>query len=283
VLLSGATAQKAVAGFASGDSALVLGGTFADLPFAQGAKLPRGSLRFDPSSGLFGLVPVRSTGPFASADVRRMLSEAIDRDTFVTALRIPGLAARGTVLEPGLDGVPAPVPSAWFGTPLDQRRASLRDEASRKFGRAQMPTIRIALPQGPGADLLLRELQRDWGAIGFTVERAANPAAADFQLIDEVAPSSSPAWFVRRFRCAVVPVCDPQTDTLLDSARQSQVPAQRYALIGQAAGRIDDAQLFIPIAAPVRWSLVSDRIRGFAGNRFARHTLTGLEQKAGGD
>jgi peptide/nickel transport system substrate-binding protein len=42
---------------------------------------------------------------------------------------------------------------------------------------------------------------------------------------------------------------------------------------------MDDQQLFIPIAAPVRWSLVSNRIEGFAGNRFARHTLTSLEQK----
>ena len=42
---------------------------------------------------------------------------------------------------------------------------------------------------------------------------------------------------------------------------------------------MDEDQLFIPIAAPVRWSLVSDRIEGFAGNRFARHTLTSLEER----
>ena len=29
----------------------------------------------------------------------------------------------------------------------------------------------------------------------------------------------------------------------------------------------------------MRWSLVSERIQGFAGNRFAIHTLTGLEQR----
>ena len=44
---------------------------------------------------------------------------------------------------------------------------------------------------------------------------------------------------------------------------------------------IDDQQLFIPITAPIRWSLVSQRIQGFAGNRFARHTLTDLEVKPG--
>ena len=84
--------------------------------------------------------------------------------------------------------------------------------------------------------------------------------AADFALIDEVAPSSSAAWFVRRFRCGAVAVCDPQADQLMDAARTTPVPAQRYALLIQAAARIDDAQLFIPITAPVRWSLVSSAV-----------------------
>jgi [acyl-carrier-protein] S-malonyltransferase len=37
------------------------------------------------------------------------------------------------------------------------------------------------------------------------------------------------------------------------------------------------------LTAPVRWSLVSGRIQGFAGNRYARHTLTDLDQQPGGD
>jgi len=119
-------------------------------------------------------------------------------------------------------------------------------------------------------------------AIGLTVERAKG-GDADFALIDEVAPSSSPAWFVRRFRCDIVPICDPQADQLMEAARQSPVPAQRYALLVQAANLIDDGQLFIPITAPVRWSLVSVRVQNFAGNRYARHTLTDLEQQPGRD
>ena len=39
---------------------------------------------------------------------------------------------------------------------------------------------------------------------------------------------------------------------------------------------MDQAQLFIPIAAPIRWSLVSGRAPGFEENPFARHTLVGL-------
>ena len=158
---------------------------------------------------------------------------------------------------------------------------AIQAQISRMFGNVDRPTIRIALPDGPGADLLLRELALDWGALGFKVERAASPAAADFALVDEVAPSTSGAWFVRRFRCGVAPVCDADIDELLESARNTPTPAQRYALLAQAAAKIDQEQLFIPITAPVRWSLVSRRIQGFAGNRYARHTLTDLEQKPG--
>jgi peptide/nickel transport system substrate-binding protein len=280
VLLDGTpTAAAAVLNFAAARSDLVLGGTFADLPYAEHANLPRNSLRFDPASGLFGLVPLKSGGLLDEPEVRRLLSQAIDRDGFVTALAVPGLAPRATLLEPGLDGMPPPVAPPWFGTAKVDRLAGLQAAIDELFPKAEKPTIRIALPQGPGADLLFQLLSRDWGALGFKIDRAESGADADFALIDNVAPSSSPAWFIRRFRCAVVPVCDSDADDLMDAAREIPVPAQRYALLAQAAEKIDEAQLFIPIAAPVRWSLVSRRIEGFAGNRFARHTLTGLTQR----
>lgn len=283
VLLSGAPATAAVTAFAAGKSDLVLGGTFADLPYAQRVKLPRNGLFFDPASGLFGLVPVRASPGFTDPGLRKLLSQAIDRDALVAALGAPNLAPRATLLEPGLDGFPAPVAPPWTATALADRLPALKAEVQRMYGAAANLTIRVTLPAGPGGDLLLRELARDWGAIGFSVERAPGPGIATFALIDEVAPSSSPAWFVRRFRCGAVAICDPDADKLIEAARLAQVPAQRYALLGQAAGLIDDAQLFIPLSAPVRWSLVSRRIQNFAGNRYARHTLTDLEQRPGSE
>ena len=279
VLLNGAPAPNAVKAFTSGDVDLVLGGTAADLPIAKHSRRPRNSLRFDPASGLFGLIPLRDEEPFADEDVRRLLSEAIDRDAFVAALDVPGLVARATVLEPGLDGIPGPVQPAWFGVPLTTRRSALQAEVLRLFGKTETPTIRVFLPAGPGMDILFSRLVADWGAIGFPVERASSSASADFGLIDEVAPSNSPAWFLRKFRCVEVPICDNQVDDLLAAARTSPVAAQRYALLYQAGERIDSEQLFIPITAPVRWSLVSSRITGFAGNRYALHTLTDLDQR----
>ena len=278
ILLAGAAARQAVRAFADGNADLVLGGASADLPYALGVKLPRGSLRFDPASGLFGLLPVRKGGVLDNIEVRRLLSQSIDRDALANALRVPGLVPRATVLEPALEGVPDPVQPSWMATAIADRRVTLSAAATRLFG-SEKPTIRLFLPEGPGSDILFNRLAADWAAIGLSVERARSVSAADFKLVDSVAPSTSPAWFLRQFRCQFVPVCDANADELLDAARDTLVAAQRGALLAQAAARIDDAQLFIPLAPPVRWSLVSARVPGFVGNRYARHTLTDLEQR----
>lgn len=278
VMLSGRSAQASVAAFLRGDADLVLGGTFADLSYARVEKMPRNALQFDPAAGLFGLVPARADGPAADPDLRRLLSEAIDRQALINALNVPGLLPRATLLEPGLDGLAPPAAPQWTAIPIEQRRAALSATAARLLDDRDRP-IRIALPDAPGARVVLSRLASDWGAIGIKVELAGAGKPADFNLVDEVAPSSSAAWFVRSFRCGDVPVCDPEADELMDGARSATITAQRNALLAQAAQRIDERQLFIPITAPIRWSLVSDRVQGFATNRFARHTLTSLRQR----
>jgi peptide/nickel transport system substrate-binding protein len=277
--LGSSNAEDAVRMFAAGETDLVLGGTFVDLPIARQASLPRRALQFDPASGLFGLAPGRDSKIISDPEVRRLLSQAIDRDALVAALSVPGLVPRATVLEPGLDNMPDPAPPTWVATPIADRRAALAATARRLFAGQEAPTITVALPVGPGVDLLFRQLVSDWGAIGLTVRRSAADEPADLRLIDEVAPSTSANWFVRRFRCAQARICDNHLDELLEAARDTPVLAQRSALFEQAAREIDDQQLFIPIAAPIRWSLVSSRIAGFAGNRFAIHTLIDLEQR----
>jgi oligopeptide transport system substrate-binding protein len=279
VTLGGRSAQASVAAFLKGDADLVLGGTFSDLPYARVEKMPRNALRFDPAAGLFGLVPARADGPAADPELRRVLSQAIDRQALIDALNVPGLLPRATLLEPGLDGLAPPTAPQWTAVPIEQRRAALSATAARLFGDLDRPVLRIALPDAPGAKVLLSRLASDWGALGITVEAAGPGKAADFNLVDEVAPSSSAAWFVRSFRCGDVPVCDPEADELMDGARAASITAQRNALLAQAAQRIDERQLFISITAPIRWSLVSDRVQGFATNRFARHTLTSLRQR----
>ena len=279
VALFGRSVQTAVRAFLNGDADMVLGGTFADLPYTRVKDLPKDALRFDPAAGLFGLVPARADGPAADREVRRLLSEAIDRQALIDALRVPGLLPRATILEPGLDGVPNPVAPAWLATPIDRRRVQMAATAERLFGDLERPVVRVDLPDAPGARILLSRLAIDWGALGLTVEAAKPGEPADFRLIDAVAPSTSPAWYLRKFRCGEVAVCEPEADELLEGARAATVGAQRNAMLAQAAQRMDEEQLFIAIAAPIRWSLVSDRVQGFATNRFARHTLMSLGQR----
>jgi peptide/nickel transport system substrate-binding protein len=277
--LTAAGAANAVRSFVSGETELVLGGTFADLPFVRGASLPRGALRFDPVAGLFGLAPARRGGPVADPELRRLLAQSIDRETLIRVLDVPGLSGRATLLEAGLDGVPDPVPPPWFSVPTGERRPGLIAAADRLFGADERPVLRIALPEGPGAQILFDRLSADWALLGITLERAAKGQPTDLRLIDAVAPSTSPAWFLRLFRCEAAPICIEEADPLLDGARAAPVGAQRAALLAEAARLMDEEQLFIPIAAPIRWALVSGRIEGFAENRFGRHTLTSLEER----
>ncbi|HEU4957150.1 MAG TPA: ABC transporter substrate-binding protein [Sphingomicrobium sp.] len=279
VMLGGQPARAAVTAFLKGRTDLVLGGTYADLPFARVQQMPRNALRFDPAAGLFGLVPARADGPAADPELRRLLSQAIDRQALIDALNVPGLLPRATLIEPGLDGLQPPAAPPWMAIPIEERRAQLAAAVKRQLGDLEKPVLRIALPNSPGARVLFSRLTADWGAIGITLEAVEPGEAADFVLIDKVAPSSSPAWFVRSFRCGQVPVCDTEADELMDGARSATVAVQRNGLLAQAAQRVDDQQLFIALTAPIRWSLVSDRVQGFATNRFGRHTLTSLRQR----
>ena len=279
VSLLSAPAPAAVRAFIADRTDLVLGGTYADLPYAHAGKLPRDALRFDPAAGLFGLVPVRDDGVLADLELRKLLAQAIDRQALIEAFSVPGLLPRATVLEPGLEGVPDPTPPQWLALPIAGRRLQLAARASQLFAGDERPTVRVALPEGPGARILLNRLASDWGVLGLTVERAGPGDPADLKLLDAVAPSASPAWFLRQFRCGIVPICDIAADELMDGARSTPVPAQRNGLLQQAAQVIDEQQLFIPIAAPIRWSLVSDRVQGFATNRYARHSLAGLRER----
>ena len=276
IRIRGGEGKELVAAFAEGDLDLVLGGTVGDLPYAMAAKMPRGARRFDPAAGLFGLAPTKRNEALQETDVRRLLSRAIDRPALVEGLRVSGLIPRATLLQAGLEGIGIPPQPEWLGEPVLERRPALIAEASRLFGETERPTFRVALPVGPGGDYLLARLRYDWGPIGIRVERAPSAASADLVWIDEVAPSSSPAWFLRRFRCGVAAICVEEAEELLTQARATPDARQRASLFIEAARMMDEAQLFIPITAPIRWSLVSGRAPGFAENPFTRHALVGL-------
>lgn len=278
VLLAAGPTGAAIRAFEERKVDLVLGGTFADLPLTGAVRLPRGALRFDPTAGLFGLVPTRAGGPLADRAVRDLLDRSIDRTALVGALEVADLQPRASILEAGLDGNIAPAVPAWAAQPLAERLPALAAEARRLFPREagdEPPVIRVAVPRSPGGALLLQRLRADWGRLGIMVAHADEEEDADLALVDRVAPSVSPAWYLRSFRCGAVPVCEPQADAPLEAARETLNAGERNRLFGEAERLMRDAIVFIPLAAPVRWSLVRD-LPGFRENRFARHPLSDL-------
>ena len=85
--------------------------------------------------------------------------------------------------SPGSTEFPTrPRPRGWR-LPIDQRRTALSATAARLFGKLERPVIRVALPDAPGAKVMLSRLASDWGAIGIQVEQAA-PGQAGGPAID---------------------------------------------------------------------------------------------------
>ena len=277
--LAAAPTARAIAAFAGGSADLVLGGTFDDLPLVRQARIARSALRFDPVAGLFGLVPARRGGPLADHELRSLLNRAIDRDALVAAFNVPGLAPRATLLQSGLEGLASPAQPDWSATPIAARRMQAFTEVRTMTGTDAPITLAIDLPVGPGARILFDRLAADWGAIGIKLVRADTTNPADLKLVDAVAPSASPAWFLRSFRCTVRPLCSTEADAAMDSARAATVADQRAAFFREASRQLEEESLFFPLAAPVRWSLVGQRIEGFAENIVARHPLTGLNDR----
>jgi peptide/nickel transport system substrate-binding protein len=271
IALRGERASLAVARYMAGGADLVTGGTIGDLPVVRAAGPPAAALVLDPVAGLFGLAFERAEGPLAAPELRRALAMAVDRDGIVAALAVPGLIPRATLLPPGLEEVPAPAAPDWAAPPLVVRRQEASRSTAPAAGESGPLRLRVAMPEGPGYRLIFALLRRDWRAIGVEAEPVPAGGEADLRFIDSVAPATMPAWYLRNFSCEAARLCSAEADSALAAAREAQNPADRRTFLAAADRAMTDAVLFVPIAAPVRWSLVSPRLTGFRRNPFARH------------
>jgi peptide/nickel transport system substrate-binding protein len=276
--LSSARAAVAVAQFKAGNADLVIGGSVADLPIARAAQPAANALVFDPVAGLFGLSFGSREGALGQAEVRQALAMAIDRGAVVAALNVPALLPTETILLPGIEGIAQPAAPAWTTLPLPERRALARATLTRLA--PERLRVRVALPDGPGWRIAFAHLRRDWAAVGVDAVRVMAGAPAELRLIDEVAPVGLASWYLRHFACNASRVCDSAADELLAAARIAPTQVNRRALLATADRTITDAAPFIPLAAPVRWSLVSPRLTGFRPNRFGRHPAGELVRRA---
>lgn len=270
ILLRGEAAARAVARFASNGAELVIGGTLGDLPLARAAGLPANRLVFDPAVGLFGLAFAApdEESPLVDPAVRRALSMAVDRDALVAALDVPGLQPRVRLAPPIPEELPRTAVPDWAAAPAPMRR----ELAARAVAALDEPLrLRVAMPDGPGYRILFAHLRRDWRLIGVEAERVAPDAEADLELIDAVAPAMLTSWYLRQFGCETGRVCDAAADQALEVARAARTAGERRVQLAVADRILTGITPFIPLASPVRWSLVSPRLTGFRPNAFARH------------
>jgi peptide/nickel transport system substrate-binding protein len=270
VVLRGEAAAPAVARFDLGEAELVIGGNLGDLPIARASEPQAAALVFDPVDGLFGLVFTRADGPLAPPQVRQALAMAIDRPALVQALGVRRLLPRETLLPAAIEGL-TPAASEWSPVPqADRRQLAQQALKGRKF------PIRVAMPAGPGYRLLFAQLRRDWAAIGVDARKVGATEPADLRLIDEVAPSSLATWYLRHFACQASPICLAEADAQLDQARLAPNADMRRGLLANADRLIADAAIYIPLATPIRWSLVAPRLNGFKPNAFGHHPAVEL-------
>lgn len=275
--LTGLPAQRAIERFNAGEFDIVLGGRLADFPRLDAAGVSRGALRLDPVVGLFGLIVVNPQGFLAKPERREALALALDRDALAAAINVGGWTATTRIVNPGVGDDDGSVGERWPGQSLAERRTIAAARVADWTGGKAPPRLRIALPAGPGSDVLFARLADDFRAIGVEAVKVGENAPADLRLVDTAARYSRAGWFLNQLSCANVrAVCSAAADRLASLALVEPDPAKRADFLAQAEAQITIANGFIPFGVPIRWSLVSGRATGFMPNSWNLHPLMPL-------
>lgn len=275
VELGSLPASLAIAMFNQGDADVVLGGGLVDFPRLDAEGVSRGAIRLDPVGGLFGLAVVHADGFLALPENREALAMALDREGFAGALNLGGWIATTRVVNPGLAGDDGTIAERWIGSNLDDRRALAASRvAAWREAKGEPAPLRIALPAGPGANLLFQRLAADFKAIGLDSRRVSAAAKADLRLVDTVAAYARAPWFLNQLSCAAAKgLCSSAADRLAAEARAEPDPALRAELLSGAEAELTKANSFLPLGVPIRWSLVGGNATGLAVNRWNMHPL----------
>jgi oligopeptide transport system substrate-binding protein len=273
VYLKGGRAALGIARFLQGESNIVLGGTFADWPTASIAGVNADRIHLDPVDGLFGLAIYPQSPFLKERGLRAALAMAIDREALVQAFGAPRWSTMQTLLPAQLDSGQPVSAADWTNSDLASRRVIARQRITAwKSARGALKPLRIALPKGPGARLLFVRIATDWQAIGVpAIAVSIGAKDADLRLIDEVAPNSSANWYLTRTGCEYGLVCNPVADLALKEARAAPSLGQRSAAIARADAAYAEHMAYIPLAKPLRWSLVSPALPRFRDNPFTAH------------
>ncbi|ANU06573.1 ABC transporter substrate-binding protein [Paraurantiacibacter namhicola] len=280
VALSSASAEDAIAGFFDGQSDLVTGGRLDFWPLADPGPLSRGALRIDPAIGLFGLQVVRTNGVLSTPEGRDALSLALDRDALIEPFGIAGWSPTARIVPPALYG-DANVPERWTQFSLEERRS----EAGRRIASLvsqlgeDAARVTIYLPAGPGNDRLFAELDAQWRPLGLDLVREERRASAEIVLVDRTARFAGPRWYLNQFHCDLDRgVCSPEADDMIAAAVRGRSELPMAQIMEQAEAQMLQEAIYIPIGAPIRWSLVRGGLDAFVPNAWAFHPLPPLAQ-----
>ncbi|MGC1269865.1 MAG: ABC transporter substrate-binding protein, partial [Croceibacterium sp.] len=269
-----ATARNAITRFDEGEVDLVLGGRLGALPLADTGPLSRGTVRIDPAIGLFGLQVRLGSGFLARDENREVIALALDRQELLGLFNVGGWNATTRLVPAGLSGDPGLIEERWNDAAMDDRRAAATQRvAAWRSGNGPV-RLTLAMGQGPGLDLLYRELARQYAAVGIRLDRVAESAPADLELVDQVARYASPLWFLNQFNCALRRgLCESGVDALVAEANRTADPQARAGIMARAEAQLTLSNVFIPIASPMRFSLVRGTVDGYAPNAWAWHPL----------
>jgi ABC-type transport system substrate-binding protein len=268
-------ATAAVRHFNSGEADLLLGGRIEHFPLARSQGISRGNIQLDPVTGLFGLAVARAGDFLGAPEYREAIAMTIDRDALIAAFGVSGWTPSTRIVSPSVEGDLGTIGERWADRGLAERRAEASGRVSRwRAARGASPHIAIALPRGPGADILFERLGDDLKAIGVTAVRVGENAAADLRMVDAVARYPRAAWYLNQLSCAARRgLCSGSADQRAAEARSAPDAAARSALLAEAEAELTAANVFIPFGPPIRWSLVRGDVTGFATNRWGQHPL----------
>jgi peptide/nickel transport system substrate-binding protein len=276
VRLRGERAAAAIARFRAGASDLVLGGTLVDWPIVAAAGIAPENVRLDPAIGLFGLAILRRDGFLSTPQNRAAIAMAIDRAALTSAIA-PDWNPAETVLPAQLDSAAPPAPGSWMTIAPDQRRTLAAQRVREWRAMHSGPVdITLALPSGAGATLLWGHLASAMLAIGITPHRVGpGDPRADLSLVDAVAPYDSGRWYLAN-ACRA---CSDDAATLIAAARDAPDLYNRTHRIAEADAMLASDVAFIPLAQPLRWSIVALRLSNWQGNARAWHPLNHLRKQ----
>jgi ABC-type oligopeptide transport system substrate-binding subunit len=268
-------AKPALAAFDRGEVDVVLGGTIASWPLADPGPLSRGNVRVDNVIGLFGLQVLRDRGFLAEPRNREALALAIDRSALTSHFNISGWVPSTRIVPAAIAGADAT--ERWAGIDAEQRRAAAASRVAAWRagpGKGKAPVLTIALEDEPGFAMLYNELAAQLGKAGITLVRVVPGEAADLALVDRVARYAEPRWFLNQFNCSLRRgLCDSSADEAVQAALSAPDQKTRADDLARAEALLTEANVYIPIGAPLRWSMVRGNVDGFAANAWAWHPL----------